>query len=253
MSRVVLVHGAFNELWGPHEIAARWVPALRDGLWHVGADVDPAEVGVVFYGDMFRLDPDDADVPDPAELAERAGLVDVLAQLPGADAVASLAHAVGEAAQARLVDQVGRFLAAGDVRRSVRARMDAQLGADTELVVAHSLGTIVSYLVLADRPELDPALITMGSPLATSMVFDQLRPAPVDGVGMWPGGVRSWTNIVAVGDPACGGRGFDGRFGDRVVEHRVDNGHRAHDPEPYLNAAPTGRAVAGALGIAPVD
>ena len=41
MSRVVLVHGAFNELWGPHEILGRWIPALRDGLWHVGADLSP--------------------------------------------------------------------------------------------------------------------------------------------------------------------------------------------------------------------
>jgi hypothetical protein len=28
----------------------------------------------------------------------------------------------------------------------------------------------------------------------------------------------------------------------------VDNGHRAHDPEPYLNSSATGAAVADALG-----
>jgi hypothetical protein len=27
----------------------------------------------------------------------------------------------------------------------------------------------------------------------------------------------------------------------------VDNGHRAHDPEPYLNSSATGAAVADAL------
>ena len=27
----------------------------------------------------------------------------------------------------------------------------------------------------------------------------------------------------------------------------IDNGHRAHAPEPYLNAFPTGAAVAAAL------
>jgi hypothetical protein len=89
----------------------------------------------------------------------------------------------------------------------------------------------------------------MGSPLATPFAFDQLTPAPVDGVGAWPGSVRSWTNIVAVGDPACGGKGLSGKFGDRVVDHTVDNGHRAHDPEPYLNAAVTGAAIADALGL----
>jgi hypothetical protein len=36
-------------------------------------------------------------------------------------------------------------------------------------------------------------------------------------------------------------------FGDRVEDVMVDNGHRAHAPEPYMNAAATGEAVAAAL------
>ena len=36
MASIVLVHGAFNELWGPNELKARWLPAVRDGLWHHG-------------------------------------------------------------------------------------------------------------------------------------------------------------------------------------------------------------------------
>lgn len=249
MSRVVLVHGAFNELWGPHEVMGRWVPALRDGLWHHGVDLSVDDIDCAFYGDLFRLDPDSGDVVDPADLAERSGMVDVLNSISGSEQLATLAHAVGQAANERLMDQIGRFLAAGDVRRQVRERVDRVLGTDTELVVAHSLGTLVSYLVLADRPELSPALITMGSPLGSPMAFDSLTPAPVDGVGVWPGSVRSWTNIAAVGDPACGGRGLATRFGDRVVDHIIDNGHRAHDPEPYLNARVTGRAVAESLGL----
>ncbi len=249
MSRVVLVHGAFNELWGPHEVMARWVPALRDGLWHHGVDLQVDEVDCAFYGDLFRLDPDAGDVVDPTALAQRSGMVDVLNSIPGSEQMATLAHAVGQAANERLMDQIGRFMAAGDVRSRVRERVDRVLGEDTELVIAHSLGTLVSYLVLADRPELAPALITMGSPLGSPLAFDRLTPAPVDGVGVWPGSVRSWTNIAAVGDPACGGRGLSGRFGERVVDHMVDNGHRAHDPEPYLNAPVTGRAVAVALGL----
>jgi hypothetical protein len=37
------------------------------------------------------------------------------------------------------------------------------------------------------------------------------------------------------------------RFGDRVEEFLVDNGHRAHAAEPYLNSPPTGAAIAAAL------
>ena len=38
-----------------------------------------------------------------------------------------------------------------------------------------------------------------------------------------------------------------GRFRGDVVEYKVDNGHRVHDPEPYLNNRWTGRAVAAGL------
>ena len=34
----------------------------------------------------------------------------------------------------------------------------------------------------------------------------------------------------------------------RVEDHAVNNGHRAHDVEPYLYASVTGAAVAAALG-----
>ena len=44
MARIVLVHGAFNELWGPNELKARWLPAVRDGLWHHGVELDDVVV-----------------------------------------------------------------------------------------------------------------------------------------------------------------------------------------------------------------
>jgi hypothetical protein len=40
------------------------------------------------------------------------------------------------------------------------------------------------------------------------------------------------------------------QFGPRVEEFVIDNGHRAHSPEPYLNSRPTGAAIAAALGAA---
>ena len=46
---------------------------------------------------------------------------------------------------------------------------------------------------------------TLGSPLATPFMFDTLDPAPIDGVGVWPGNVERWVNIRAVGDKAAAG------------------------------------------------
>jgi hypothetical protein len=53
-------------------------------------------------------------------------------------------------------------------------------------------------------------------------------------------------NVRAIGDKAAAVP-LREKFGDRVEDVLVDNGHRAHAPEPYLNAAVTGAAVAAAL------
>ena len=74
MARIVIVHGAFNELWGPNELKARWLPAVRDGLWHHGVEVDSDDVAVCFYGDLFRHRPGS---DEDRQLAQsRAGVAD---------------------------------------------------------------------------------------------------------------------------------------------------------------------------------
>ena len=90
--------------------------------------------------------------------------------------------------------------------------------------------------------------MTIGSPLgADTFVLPHLEPGPVAGVGTWPGCVRDWVNIAAVGDQACQQPRLAEAFGAAVTDHIVDNGHRAHDPEPYLCSAATGRAVSRGL------
>ena len=53
MARVVGVHGAFHELWGPNQVAGRWLPARRDGLTHAATDLPSDDFAIVFYGDLF--------------------------------------------------------------------------------------------------------------------------------------------------------------------------------------------------------
>jgi hypothetical protein len=67
-----------------------------------------------------------------------------------------------------------------------------------DIVVAHSLGTIVTYEALAAHPHLKvDLLVTLGSPLGMpDVVFERLLPAPA---GRLPG-VRRWVNIADVGD-----------------------------------------------------
>ena len=70
--------------------------------------------------------------------------------------------------------------------------------------------------------------------------------------GAWPGAVRTWTNVTSVGDIVADGFPLAPVFG-AVAEARVDNGHRAHEPEPYLCARETGAAIANALSAARRD
>jgi hypothetical protein len=58
MAKIVLVHGALNERWCPHELRSRSLPAIDDGLWHHGVAVDPADVLVCSSGDLFRRGPE---------------------------------------------------------------------------------------------------------------------------------------------------------------------------------------------------
>jgi hypothetical protein len=245
MARIVLVHGAFNELWGPHELQSRWLPALRDGLWHHGVEIGDADVAVCFYGDLFRRTPgSDAD----ARLEQsRAGIADMLTELAGGDAITALGQAASDAAFERTVDMVAIMATEPDLRGRMRARIEPLVDDETRVIAAHSLGTVLSYMALANHPQWPVhTFVTMGSPLASPMIFDHLDPPPVDGTGQWPGSIERWVNVRAIGDKAAAVP-LGERFGARVEDVEIDNGHRAHAPEPYLNAAATGAAIAAAL------
>jgi hypothetical protein len=69
-------------------------------------------------------------------------------------------------------------------------------------VIAHSLGSVVTYETLCARTDLQiDLLITLGSPLALpDIVFPHLDPTPTNGKGRRPPGVRRWINIADPGD-----------------------------------------------------
>jgi pimeloyl-ACP methyl ester carboxylesterase len=245
MARVLLVHGAFNEFWGPHELKARWLPALRDGLWHHNVEIADSDVGVCFYGDLFRRVPN-SEAERRLEHS-RAGIAEFLMTLAGKDMIAELEQAANDAAFDRTVDMVTIMATTPDLRVRMRARADALVGDDTRVIVSHSLGTVLSYMALCNHPHWRVhTFVTLGSPLASPMIFKNLEPPAINGKGQWPGSVERWVNIRAVGDKAAAAPLRD-KFGIRVEEILIDNGHRAHDPEPYLNSAATGAAIAAAL------
>ncbi|MFG2825383.1 hypothetical protein ACGFX4_38880 [Kitasatospora sp. NPDC048365] len=69
------------------------------------------------------------------------------------------------------------------------------------VVIAHSLGSYVTYETLHANPDLEvELLVTVGSPLRVPALARRLDPALRSGRGALPAGVSRWVNIADVGD-----------------------------------------------------
>ncbi len=82
------------------------------------------------------------------------------------------------------------------------------------IVVAHSLGSVVTYETLWAYPRLTvELLVTIGSPLAMpNAIFPLLQPAPVDDMGARPHGVRRWVNVADPSDLVAIPRPLSNKF-----------------------------------------
>ena len=85
----------------------------------------------------------------------------------GGDAIAALSQAAGEATFDRTVDLATAMLTETDLHDRLRARIEAEVTDDTRVLVAHSLGTVLSYSALAAHDDWPVhTFVTLGSPLA---------------------------------------------------------------------------------------
>ncbi|MFD9353130.1 hypothetical protein [Streptomyces sp. NPDC060031] len=281
MTRIVFVHGIAQETGGPQTLLADWYPALLDGLTlGAGTGIPREEVSMAFYGDLFRHaghrgpgtpELDAGDVEDcierelllqwwesAAELESRVSGPEDRSRLRTPHVVQraldALSHStffagLSERLMIGAARQVRRYFTEPILRDQVQQRFADAVTDRTEVIVAHSLGSVVAYEALCARPDWpDLALVTLGSPLGVrNIVFDRLRPEPAQGRGRWPAPVRQWVNVADRGDVVALAKQLGPRFGDRVRDLSIHNGARAHDVRPYLTAAATGRAVADAL------
>jgi hypothetical protein len=148
--------------------------------------------------------------------------------------------------------QVRRYLDEPPVWQAARAAVAADIQADTRVVVAHSLGSVVAYETLCEHPEWPVTdLVTVGSPLGLPVIFRRLSPLPAEGRGAWPGSVVRWTNVADPGDivalvkalAPCFVPGPAGAVADRTIT----NGVQMHDLQRYLTAPKTASAIAVGL------
>lgn len=106
-----------------------------------------------------------------------------------------------------------------------------------KVVIAHSLGSVVTYETFWAHPDLEAdLLITLGSPLGMrDVIFERLLPAPVNGRGERPKGVRRWVNIADRHDIAAIPPELAGCFTGVDAEELVDlDWIDFHTAEKYL-------------------
>jgi hypothetical protein len=289
MAAVVGVHGIAQQFRGGYQLGTVWFDGLRDGLAVAGYErvasaMAPADVRVAFFGDLFRppgakaagdppYRPADVEPGLERDLLEAWYEAAVRQDLPlaspqqakGAGRIAAQmmlnrllrCQTFAGVAQRALIGnlkQVTRFLADNSVKAQVLAKVDEEVDDGTKAVIGHSLGSVVAYEYLCRyQPPSVELLVTLGSPLGIpNLVFDRLTPAPVDGLGAWPGGVTSWVNVADRDDVVALRKQLAGLFRPpagvaAIYDHAVDNGDQPHAIDRYLNARETGSALGHAL------
>lgn len=287
MARVVAVHGINNTYSGRRRMAAEWVPALLDGVDLAGESglLKPEDICCAFYGDIFRepgrhlsgddmaaLGPDDVSGDAEAELLQAwwqaaaesdPGVVppDARTLGPVRGVQAALAALAGSRFLAGTTEQllilwlgqVRAYFTDPAAREEIQRRFCAAVGPDTEVVVAHSLGSVVAYEALCAHPEWGVrGLVTLGSPLRIrNVILDRLQPAPQRVTGSWratwPPQLNSWANIADRADFVALVKRLGPVFGEGVTDTEISNGARMHQVTRYLTATETGAAIAEAL------
>jgi hypothetical protein len=207
------------------------------------ADVDPgleSELLLAWWRAAAESDPQVAPL-DGRSLGPAASVRAAVLALAGSRFLAR----VSERALVFWLKQVSAYFTQPDKRAEIQQRFAAVIGADTRVVVAHSLGSVVAYEALCANPQWPVTdLVTLGSPLGVpNLVVDRIQPP----AGMDVPVLVRWVNITDDADFVALQPRVRKVFGDRVTDVGISNGVRAHDVTRYLSAAETGAAVLAGL------
>lgn len=279
--KVVGVHGIAQEQVGPHQLETRWAEALADGLELATKPAPPPPrpaFEMAYYGDLFTTDADQGlrvtkGTAGPSWLDlgklssdEVAFLEDVGADIPVdekapnkgfvavPDVLLPLTRRLCRRFDGWLVlalvselIQVHRYLVDDELAEQVRATVLEKIRHGCDVLVGHSLGSVVAFETLALHPELEAGtLITFGSPLSMRTVANRLRADADPTASGLPGSVRTWVNVYDKSDPVAGA-GVVSRLWSAAKDFEVENGKEPHSITRYLSKRVTGLAVLDGL------
>ncbi|MGH8908213.1 MAG: hypothetical protein ACRD0K_17315 [Egibacteraceae bacterium] len=123
---------------------------------------------------------------------------------------APLGMAMAERFIKRALTQVTRYFTDERVREHALGQVAKLVGAETKVLLGHSLGSVVAYEAAhhLDRPL--PLLVTLGSPLGLrTIVYERLRPQPP----RFPPAVCRWVNLAGRDDVIAAAPDLTALFG----------------------------------------
>ena len=144
--------------------------------------------------------------------------------------------------------QVARYLTEEPLRGKIQARVDNLLDENTDLIIAHSLGSIAGWEICHRYKGALPMLLTIGSPLGLdSIIYQRLHPSPPT----FPPAVHRWVNVAHPDDiiavEPCLERLFPSSDGRRVEDYTPRSRREHHAADVYLEQPEVGKAVGDAL------
>lgn len=130
--------------------------------------------------------------------------------------------------------QVRKYLRDPKVKEEID-EITAAAAAGADVLIGHSLGSVVAYEFLRQHPGHSVRLlVTLGSPLGLRMVRKRI---PTAGVGY-----AGWVNIRDRHDPVAAA-GRLSQWYPGVLNRQAANGSNAHAVAPYLTSKACGRAI----------
>lgn len=225
---------------------------------------------LAYYSDILHAEPDIPDAfeapPSPTAAAIERAFEERALEVAATEPWAHLEEGAGDDEElpdpaflilARIVSRdVTDYLVGGQAKAMRAPVRDAIRSAGTPaVVIAHSLGTIVTYDVLSelgsDAPEI-PLLLTLGSPLGLPNVLERLVGGMPPPPGITPT-VQRWENIADPFDPVALVQRLSPLFDptDTIHDSNVNNGALLnHDLTGYFDTATVQSLVRDALGVA---
>lgn len=273
------VRGATVERAASQKVT-EWRPRLAQGLGKLPVSLPMPDIAAAYYADLLRRQAPDqvqsngvqADFDDlsdseralAAEWLAAAGVAEPpdrqnvglapLRQMLGwlVDSRGGFSGAVREQTFGRLeraivanLREVEAYTTWPERRRLVRDRVADIIGRDQPtVVIAHSLGSYVTYETLHAYPNLQvELLVTLGSPLRVPSLVRRLDPGLRGGRGARPAGVGQWVNIADIGDLVAVPPGLKDVF-PVDIDDSCDTGLGFHGLGGYLANGLTAAAIA---------